>query len=417
MVLHPCVFFLLDTRCKSSIKYTYETRRCDYQDQTRELTQAQGDCCLAARNYALRLRAAYRCRIGTDYQAGKEVAMNRSHVIRLNPTPEQEVYFRKACGVARHAYNWALARWKEYRVQGKWAKMNDLKTEYNRIKGEQFPWCYEVTKCAPEQAFDNLGQAFANYWRMKKEGTLPKLKHPRKDGEEGGFPHFKSKKRDRLSFYLANDKFSMDGIVFENQKHYRRGLGRIKGLSKGLSRKGEGSQNWGKTTKKLAKAHYRVSCQRQDSLHKMTTHVARTHALIGLEDLNAKGMLANHSLAQAVSDASFFEVKRQLLYKAEQHGGYVQLLSQWYPSSKTCHECGWIKEDLTLADRVFICEQCGVVLDRDYNASLNIRDEALRLVTDVPAVASSERKFACGAGSSGSEMGETFCCEAGTKVL
>ncbi len=89
--------------------------------------------------------------------------------------------------------------------------MKDLKAEYNSIKGEQFPWCYEVTKCAPEQEFSNLGQAFANYWRMKKEGTLPKLKHPRKDGEEGGFPRFKSKKRDRLSFYLANDKFSVDG--------------------------------------------------------------------------------------------------------------------------------------------------------------------------------------------------------------
>src|SRR5438874_13675797 len=239
--------------------------------------------------------------------------VNRSHVIRLHPTPEQEVYFRKACGVARHAYNWALARWKEYRVQGKWANTRDLKTEYNRIKGEQFPWCYEVTKCAPEQAFANLGQAFDNYWRMKKEGTLPKLKQPRKDGEEGGFPHFKSKKRDRLSFYLANDKFSVDGhtiripklgavnmtealrfqgkimsavissragwwfvsisvevkhevpthsggpvgidlglktlatlsdgIVCENQKHYRRGLRRIKGLTKGLSRKEEGTQH------------------------------------------------------------------------------------------------------------------------------------------------------------------------------
>ena len=134
----------------------------------------------------------------------------------------------------------------------------------------------------------------------------------------------------------------------------------------------------------------------------MTTHVARTYALIGLEDLNAKGMLANHCLAQAVSDASFFEVKRQLLYKAEQYGGYVQLVDRWYPSSKTCHACGWVKEDLTLADRVFICEQCGVVFDRDFNASLNIRDEALRLVTDVPVVASSERKFACGVGSSGS---------------
>src|SRR6266581_9317539 len=155
--------------------------------------------------------------------------MDRSHVIRLNPTPEQEVYFRKACGVARHAYNWALARWKEYRAEGKWAKLKDLKAEYNSIKG----------------------------------------------------------------------------------------------LSKGLSRKVEGSRNWWKNTKKLAKAHYRVACQRQDTLHKMTVHLARTYALIGLEDLNTKGMLANHCLAQAVSDASFFEVQRQLLYKTEQYGGYV----------------------------------------------------------------------------------------------
>ena len=137
--------------------------------------------------------------------------MIRSHVIRLNTTPEQEGYFRKACGVARHAYNWGLARWKEARAQGKRVTMKGLKAQYNRIKGEQFPWCYEVTKCAPEQAFADLGQAFANYWRRNKEGTLPKLKHPRKDGEQAGFPHFKSKKRDRLSFYLANDKFSVDG--------------------------------------------------------------------------------------------------------------------------------------------------------------------------------------------------------------
>jgi putative transposase len=167
--------------------------------------------------------------------------------------PEQEVYFRKACGVARHAYNWALARWKEARAKGERVKMKDLKAQYNQIKGEQFPWCSEVTKCAPEQAFVDLGQAFSNYWRMKKDQTQPKLKHLRKDGEEAGFPHFKSKKRDRLSFYLANDKFSVhghtvhvpklgvktlatlsDGERFENQKHYRKSLGRIQGLSKGI---------------------------------------------------------------------------------------------------------------------------------------------------------------------------------------
>ncbi len=420
----------------------------------------------------------------------KEVPdVKRSHVIRLHPTPEQEVYFRKACGVARHAYNWALARWKDSRAEGKWAKIKDLKAEYNRIKGEQFPWCSEVTKCAPEQEFRHLGQAFDNYWRMKKEGTLPKLKHPRKDGEEGGFPRFKSKKRDRLSFYLANDKFSVagqtiripklgavnmtealrlqgkimsavissragwwfvsiavevehdvpthnggavgidlgiktlatcsDGVVFENQKHYRQTLGRIKSLSKGLSRKGEGSQNWGKHARKLAKAHYRIACQRQDTLHKMTTSLARRYALVGLEDLNTKGMLSNHCLVQAVSDASFFEVKRQLLYKAEQYGGYVQLVSQWYPSSKTCHACGWIKEDLTLDERVWVCEQCGVITERDLNAALNIRTEALRLLTDVPVVASSGHKFACGAESAGSRCveSETFCDEAGTRML
>src|SRR5262245_38446459 len=105
--------------------------------------------------------------------------MNRSYVIRLNPTQEQEAYFRKACGVARHAYNWALSHLKQYRVEGKRPSMTDLKAEYNQIKGEQFPWVYQVTKCAPEQEFSHFGRAFDNYWRLKKQGALPKLKHPR----------------------------------------------------------------------------------------------------------------------------------------------------------------------------------------------------------------------------------------------
>jgi putative transposase len=379
--------------------------------------------------------------------------MNRSHVIRLNVTPEQDTYFRKASGVRRHAFNWALASWKEARSRGERVTMRGLRSQYNQIKGKQFPWVYETTKCAPEQAFADLGQAFSNYWRMKRKGAQPKLKHPRKDGEEAGFPRFKSKKKDRLRFYLTNDKFSVDGHTlrvpklgdvnmteelrfsgkilnatisyragwwfvsiavevkheipthnggsigidlglktlatlsngekFENQKHYRRNVGRIQGLSKGLSRKVEGSQNWCKHTKKLAQAHYRVACQRQDVLHRMSTEVARIYAFIGLEDLNVKGMLTNHCLAQAVSDASFFEVK----------------------------------EDLTLADRVWMCEQCGTVHDRDVNAAIMVEIEALRKVPDVPVVASSERKIACGAERSGPEMDETVCCEAGTKVL
>jgi putative transposase len=95
----------------------------------------------------------------------------------------------------------------------------------------------------------------------------------------------------------------------------------------------------------------------------------------------------------------------------------VQLVDRWFPSSKTCHVCGWVKEDLTLADRVWMCEQCGTVHNRDWNAAIMVEIEALRLITKVPVVASSGHKFACGAERSGPFEGETVCYEAGTTVL
>src|SRR5919108_267074 len=104
--------------------------------------------------------------------------MQRAHVIRLNPTKEQEVYFRKACGVARHAYNWALARWKEYRAQGIWAKMKDLKAEYNRLKKEQFPWVYEVTKW-PVSSFLTRGYTIAVRALHKRLERRQKKRFPR----------------------------------------------------------------------------------------------------------------------------------------------------------------------------------------------------------------------------------------------
>jgi len=98
--------------------------------------------------------------------------MLRAHTIRLNPTHEQEVYFRKAAGTARFVFNWALARWMDYRAARQQISMNDLKTEFNRIKGERFPWIYDVTKCVAEREFSNLGRALANYFRMKGTGML-----------------------------------------------------------------------------------------------------------------------------------------------------------------------------------------------------------------------------------------------------
>ena len=123
----------------------------------------------------------------------------------------------------------------------------------------------------------------------------------------------------------------------------------------------------------------RIANVRKDALHKATSAiVARTKpdcerpSVIVLEDLNVSGMLKNHKLARACADVGLYEFKRQILYKAAFAGVAVKLASRWYPSSKTCSSCGWVKEDLTLADRVFVCEECENVTDRDSNAARNV---------------------------------------------
>jgi putative transposase len=123
--------------------------------------------------------------------------MIKAHKIRLHPTPEQAHYFARAAGTARFVFNWAVAAWKtQYEAGGK-PNATALKKQFNAIRREQFPWSYEVTKCVVEGAFMDVAAAFKNFF----EG--------RKAGRKTGYPQFKSKKRSRQSFYLANDKFTV----------------------------------------------------------------------------------------------------------------------------------------------------------------------------------------------------------------
>ena len=126
----------------------------------------------------------------------------------------------------------------------------------------------------------------------------------------------------------------------------------------------------------------------------MTTRLAKTKSVLVIEDLHVSGMLKNHHLAQAIGDVGFAEFKRQLLYKASWYGSRVVLADRWEPSSKTCSSCGWIDADLTLSDRTFHCEQCGLVLDRDLNAAINLAQLA---------GSSSDSRNACGVTSSGTK--------------
>jgi len=170
-----------------------------------------------------------------------------------------------------------------------------------------------------------------------------------------------------------------DGTSIANPKALRSHQKKLRKLSRQHSRKQKGSKNRQKAARKLARLHAHIANVRKDALHKVTSMiVAKTKpaherpTCIVLEDLNIRGMLKNRKLSRSIADVGFSEFRRQLAYKTQQAGSLVSTVSRWEPSSKTCSWCGWIDEDLTLADRIFRCEDCGSVTDRDLNAAINL---------------------------------------------
>ena len=145
------------------------------------------------------------------------------------------------------------------------------------------------------------------------------------------------------------------------------------------------SNRYIKQQAKVAQLHYKVTCARVDSLHKLTDHLTNNFSVICVEDLNVSGMLKNRKLAKHIADGSFSEFKRQLLYKARRRSCRVIFVSRWYASSRICSSCGWYNADLTLKDREYVCKSCGEVHDRDLNAAINIEREGLRLMHGISA--------------------------------
>ncbi len=133
------------------------------------------------------------------------------------------------------------------------------------------------------------------------------------------------------------------------------------------------SNNANKYYNQLSRQHLRISNIRQDTTQKMTTDLSRKIYNIKIEDIKVAGLMANHKLAEAVSNNCFYEIRRQLIYKQVHYGTKVELVDRWYPSSKTCSQCGHV-QDMKLSDRVFNCQKCGHFQDRDENASLNLEN-------------------------------------------
>ena len=364
--------------------------------------------------------------------------MIRAHKIRLNPTAEQATYFARAAGTSRFVWNWALAEWNRQYEVGEKPTALKLKKQFNQVRREQFPWTWEVTKNASDQPFLDLGKAFTAFFEGKARR-----------------PKFKSKKRSKPSFYLANDQFALGdhrlwvpklgwvnlsenlrfqgkiigaritktsdwwfvsimvevpdeppekrpaavgidvglnrlatlstGEGVENQVFLNTALKKLRQANKRLHRRVKGSKNREKARRQIARLHYRITCLRDDVLHKLTTRLAACYGIIGIENLNLKGLLKNRHVSLSFSDAALGKLLSLLTSKTQQHGGQVVKIGRFYASSKTCHACGWKWEDMQLSDRVFLCQNPACAYhqfpqDRDHNAGLNILHEALRLI-------------------------------------
>jgi putative transposase len=369
-----------------------------------------------------------------------------AHKTRLNPTPEQEEYFRKAVGTVRFAFNWGLARWQELHEAGERPSALALKKEFNGIKDEQFPWVREVAGRCTEYGFTRLGIAFNNFFRRVKNGEAP------------GYPKFKSRKNLYQSFYVANTELKLDGhwcriprvngwvnmaepLRFEgkimaatistdghrwyisitvemnieqepqpgtavgldlgikdlvvghdsngrtftqpNGHHQKQMLKKLRRLNRQLARRENGSNGWLRTKAKLNKLHAQIRNRRLDAAHKFTTEIARNYKVICVENLNVKGMVKNRHLSRAISDVGWGELVRQLEYKALVNGGAVVKVGRFFASSQTCSACG--TKNTAVKDlniRQWTCPDCGATHDRDSNAAANILNEGLRLLDE-----------------------------------
>ena len=170
------------------------------------------------------------------------------------------------------------------------------------------------------------------------------------------------------------------GELVDNPRHLAAAQTRLRALGRSLSRKTgpdrrtgrRPSKRWERASARLGRAHARVANLRRDGLHKLSTRLTREYGTVVVEDLNVAGMLANRRLARHICDAGFAEIRRQLAYKTGWNGGRLLNADRWYPSSKTCSGCGAVKAKLALSEREYLCQACGLVLDRDRNASLNL---------------------------------------------
>ena len=190
---------------------------------------------------------------------------------------------------------------------------------------------------------------------------------------------FQLKQRQNIDLGLKSFLVTSDNQEIENPRYFRKSQAQLKTAQRRLSKKQKGSNRRKKQKLKVAKIHQKTANQRSHFLHQITNQLINENDVIVIEDLNVKGMVKNRKLAKSISDASFAMFRQQLTYKCDWYGKELIIADRFYPSSKTCSCCGQVKKTLTLSQRTYACDNCGLVIDRDLNASLNLKNIAARV--------------------------------------
>ena len=352
--------------------------------------------------------------------------MLKAYKYRIYPDAEQMQFFAKCFGCVRFVYNRMLSdRIEHYNLTGK--SLNNTPAQYK----SEFTWLKEVDSLALANAQMNLNTAYRNFFRDKSNGfpkfkskknnnfsyttnnqkgtvyvengyiKLPKLKSPVKIRQHRSFEgviksctiskapsgkyHISILVETEIQKLPASDmRVGIDvgikdfavlsnGEAYKNPKHLRKSEKRLAKLQRDLSRKQIGSSNRNKARIKVAKIHEKIANQRMDKNNKKSTEIIRKNQAIVIEDLKVKNLMKNHNLAKSIAEVSWSRFREMLDYKSRWYGRELIIAPPDYPSSQLCSDCGnRSSQTKDLACRVYVCPECGLEIDRDYNASLNL---------------------------------------------
>ena len=360
----------------------------------------------------------------------------RTYKFRIYPNKEQQDILARYFGSVRFVYNYFLAERK--RQYEETHHSDDYYTQAQILtqlkKQEEYSWLKEINSQTLQHALRHLETAYVNFFRgtakfpnfkaRKNKNSfsvpqncslsdgriyIPKFKEGIKVKEHRkvkgvarqmtisltptGKYYVSILTEEQYETLLATGKsvgidlglkdfvITSGGRKYKNHRYLKHYEHKLAQAQKHLSHKQKSSNSYEKQRRKVASIYEKISNCRLDMQHKVSLDLIRSYDLICLEDLNIKGMVRNHRLSKAINDASWGQFVSLLSYKAELNDKQVVKIDRWYPSSKTCHNCGWVNEGLRLSDRQWICPKCGEIIDRDVNAAKNILSEGIRKIS------------------------------------